>query len=222
MDRVIFPLERRGGTLIRGLIIEGLSTSGKTSVFSALKRIQSQTPDIERTMIAVSEHYSQVLHGDHGVLRSLKQEEHIELLNRHVEYLESLHNWIDSLGHTKTSNGVFYVLERFHLNHRHAFENGIGIRKLERRLAKLNARCVLLTLSPEVVESRFIESRGADWKSYVMKDGYSVDQTCLEFLNDQDRLRQCAEQSLIPTMEITTDDVDWDGYARKIMLRLTE
>ena len=219
---MISALTEGGGILIRGLIIEGLSTSGKTSVLSALKRVHSRTPNIEKTMIAVSEHYSQVLHQDHGVLRSLKQEEHIELLNRHVDYLEQLHNWIDSLGHTKTSNGVFYILERFHLNHRHAFDINTGIRTLEQRLSKLNARGVLLTLSPEVVESRFIESRGQDWKSYVMKDGCSVSETCQKFLNDQDRLLQCAEQSLIPTMEIRTDDADWDCYARQIMLKLTE
>lgn len=51
-------------------------------------------------MIAVSEHYSQVLHSDHGVLRSLPPDEHLGLLNRHVDYLEQLHRWIESLGHT--------------------------------------------------------------------------------------------------------------------------
>jgi hypothetical protein len=212
----------RGGTLVRGVIIEGLSTSGKTSVFSALKRLQSQTPNIERTMIAVSEHYSQVLHGDHGVLRSLEQQEHIRLLQRHIDYLEQLYSWIDSLGHTKPANGVFYILERFHLNHRKAFGASSEIQSLEERLLKLNAHCVLLTLSPEVVESRFIESRGQDWKSYVMRDGYSVAAACERFLSDQDELRQCAKHSLIPTREIRTDDADWDSYAQQIMWMLTE
>jgi hypothetical protein len=154
--------------LIQGVIVEGLSTAGKTSVLSALKKIHSQTPNVERTMIAISEHYSQILHSDHGVLRSLKLDEHIKLLKRHVDYLEQLHNWIDSLGRTKPSNGVFYILERFHLNHRAAFADLIEIETLEQRLSKLNARCVLLALSPDVVESRFVESRGEDWKSYVI------------------------------------------------------
>ncbi len=129
-----------GETFIRGVIIEGLSTSGKASVFTALKRAQSQILHAEKTLIAVSEHYSQVLHSDHGVLRSLKQEEHMELLNRHVDYIEQLYTWIDSLGHMKMSHGVFYVLERFHLNHRHAFGDSPGIQTLEQRMAKLNAR----------------------------------------------------------------------------------
>ncbi|MCZ8516712.1 hypothetical protein O9H85_30940 [Paenibacillus filicis] len=66
--------------MIQGIIVEGLSTAGKTSVLSALKKVHSQTSNVERTMIAVSEHYSQILHQDHGTLRSLKQDEHINLL----------------------------------------------------------------------------------------------------------------------------------------------
>lgn len=203
--------------MIRGLVIEGLSTSGKTSLLSALKQAHTNAPNVERTLIVISEHYSQVLHSYHGVLHSMKRGEHIELLHRHVDYLEQLHNWINSLGLTKTSNGIFYIPERFHLNHLHAFGSSKEIRSLDQRLANLNAHCVLLTLSPQVVESRYIESRGQDWNYLVMKEGLSVAHTCQKFLDDQDRLRQCASQSLVPTQEITTDDVDWDRYAQQVM-----
>jgi hypothetical protein len=171
-------------------------------------------------MIAISEHYSQILHSDHGVIRSLKLDEHIKLLKRHVDYLEQLHNWIDSLGHTKPSNGVFYILERFHLNHRAAFADLIEIETLEQRLSKLNALCVLLTLSPDVVESRFVESRGEDWKSYVTGNYSTTTEACRKFLEDQEKLRKCAKQSLIHTLEFNTDDVDWDSYAKQILEKL--
>jgi len=36
--------------MIRGLIIEGMSTAGKSSTFSALKKIHSQLPNAERTV----------------------------------------------------------------------------------------------------------------------------------------------------------------------------
>lgn len=146
----------------------------------------------------------------------------MELLEQHVDYIERLYRWIDSLGHTKTSNGVFYLLERFHLNHRHAFGNSSDLRILEQRLAQLHARCVLLTLSADVVESRYIESRGHDWKAYVMKDGLSVAEACRQFLDSQDSLRQWAAHSLIPVTEITTDDADWHGYAEQILQSLVE
>jgi predicted ATPase len=45
--------------MIRGVIIEGLSTAGKTSVFAALKTRHSQAPEVEKTIIAIRGHYSQ-------------------------------------------------------------------------------------------------------------------------------------------------------------------
>lgn len=207
--------------MIKGIIIEGLSTAGKTSLLSALKKRHSQISDIQRTMISVSEHYSQVLHQDHGELRRLQQKEHIELLKPHVDYLETLHNWSYSLGDTSLTSGVFYILERFNLNHRGAFGDSTEIATLEKRLSKLNAHCVLLTLSPDVVESRFVESRGKGWKSYILKDHSSVSEACQKFIVDQERLRKCAKQSLVPTVEINTDGAEWDNYAQQLLINLS-
>ncbi|MCP3809917.1 hypothetical protein NLX78_22000 [Paenibacillus sp. Lou8.1] len=78
--------------MIRGVIIEGLSTAGKTSVFSAIKRLHSQTHNAEKTIIAISEHFSQVLHSCHGILRLMEKDEHVQLLNRHVDYIEQQYN----------------------------------------------------------------------------------------------------------------------------------
>jgi len=203
--------------MIRGVIIEGLSTAGKTSVFSAVKRLHSRTCNGEKTIIAISEHYSQVLHSYHGVLRSMDKDEHVQLLNRHVDYLEQQFDWIDSLGHSKPSNGVFYLFERFHVNHRAAFINSAEIEVLEKRLSRLNAHCVLLTLSQDAVEPRFIDSRSEAWKAYVMEKHPTVRDACQKFLEDQEKLRMCAKQSLIPTLEINTDEADWDSYAKQIV-----
>jgi hypothetical protein len=203
--------------MIRGVVIEGLSTAGKTSVFSAIKQLHSRTPDAERTMVAISEHYSQVLHSYRGELRSMSKAEHIHLLNGHVHYLEHQYGWIDSLGHSKRTNGLFFMLERFHLNHRAAFENDSEMERMEERLLRLNAKCVLVTLSPNAVESRYIESRGEEWRTYVMNGHASKSEACAKFLANQEKLRACAAQSRIPTLEINTDEADWDAYARRIM-----
>lgn len=125
-----------------------------------------------------------------------------------------------SLGRTKTSNGVFYIFERFHLNHRAAFGMSTGLDTLEQRLSNLNALCVLLTMSPDVIESGYVESRGEDWKTYVMKGFSSSAEACHKFINGQENMRNCVKQSLVPAFEINTDDADWDSYAEQIMRRL--
>ncbi|OZB98709.1 hypothetical protein CJP46_06110 [Paenibacillus sp. XY044] len=171
-------------------------------------------------MIALSEHYSQILHSDHGVLRSLDQNEHISLLNQHIDYLEQLYGWIASLGQTKPSNGIFFILERFHLNHRAAFADHSKIEALEQRLLRLNARCILLTLSPEAVPARYVESRGEAWRTYVMANHPSAEDACRKFVEDQEALRSCMKQSLLPAVEINTDDAAWDAYASQILKTL--
>jgi hypothetical protein len=205
--------------MIRGVIIEGMSTAGKTSVFSAIKRLHSQTQNSENTIIAISEHYSQVLHSYQGVLKSMDKDEHISLLSRHVDYLEQQYDWINSLGHSKPLNGIFFLLERFHANHRAAFESSPEIELLEKRLSRMNAHCVLLTLSQDAIESRFIESRGEAWKSYVMGKSTATE-VCENFMENQGKLRMSTKQSLIPTLEINTDEADWDSYAKRILMDL--
>ena len=203
--------------MIRGVILEGLSTAGKSSVFSAIRNIHSRITNAERTMVAISEHYTQVLHSYRGELRSMSKDEHIQLLNGHVQYLEQQSDWIDSLGHSKRTNGIFFIFERFHLNHRAAFENDSEIERMEERLLRLNPRCVLLTLTPHAVESRYIESRGDAWRSYVMKDHASIADACENFLASQEKMRACARKSRIPTIEMNTDDADWEAYASAIL-----
>jgi hypothetical protein len=65
-------------------------------------------------------------------------------------------------------------------------------------------------MSPDVVESRYVESRGEDWKTYVMKGLSSSAEACHKFVNGQKNMRNCVKQSLVPALEINTDDADWD------------
>lgn len=81
----------------------------------------------------------------------------------------------------------------------------------------MNAYCVLLTISQNAVEPRFIESRNEAWKAYVMENHPTVTEACQKFLGDQEKLRLSAKQSLLPTLEINTDQADWDSYAKRIL-----
>lgn len=46
---------------IRGIILEGQSCSGKTSIFNAIKQFHALENDAERNVIYLAEHYSQSL-----------------------------------------------------------------------------------------------------------------------------------------------------------------
>ncbi|GIO53997.1 hypothetical protein J21TS7_23150 [Paenibacillus cineris] len=50
----------------------------------------------------------------------------------------------------------------------------------------------------------------------------SADEACCKFVEDQERLRTCMKQSLIPAMEINTGKAVWDDYANQILKALDE
>ncbi|WP_339320259.1 hypothetical protein [Paenibacillus sp. FSL R10-2734] len=75
---------------IRGIIIEGYSHAGKTSVLKALKLLQAQDESSERSIIVLSEHYSQILNNDHGEFQRLNRDEHLQVLKERVNMLKSL------------------------------------------------------------------------------------------------------------------------------------
>ncbi|UZM98621.1 hypothetical protein OL548_29460 [Lysinibacillus sp. MHQ-1] len=100
----------------RGVILEGYSNAGKKSVLKALKQFHA-SDDAERSVIVLSEHYSQVLHKVNGELKSFSLEEHLQVLRERVTMLKMLNNWSREIGQTQRSKGLFFILERFHFSH---------------------------------------------------------------------------------------------------------
>lgn len=103
--------------MVSGIVLEGLSTAGKTSVLKEIKQVQAADSESERSVVVLGEHYSQQLQMIHGVETSLNVSSHAELLGQRISSIEVLHSWAVELGpHRRTSRGLFYLFERFHLN----------------------------------------------------------------------------------------------------------
>lgn len=202
---------------LRGIILEGFSHAGKTSVLKSLKLMQAQDESAERSVIVLSEHYSQVLHNLRGQFITSSHEEHLQLLNERVAMLRQLDEWSTKLGRaSRGSRGVFFILERFHLNHRVAYSDKTTneIEAIEKELLHFGAKCALLTISPEIAELR-IQSRTPDeWSD---KSNEEIKAAADELVAIQLKLRKAAANSVIPTLEINTDNKAWDTYAKEII-----
>ncbi|MEF3353851.1 hypothetical protein PV403_11730 [Paenibacillus sp. GYB006] len=202
---------------IRGIILEGYSNAGKTSLLKAIKQYQAQDETSEISVVILGEHYSQILNNVHGKLVQLSREQHIELLRNRVDMIKQLNDWATFLGPgRRKSRGLFFIFERFHLNHRVAFpdSNDIEIQELERQLYELGAKCILLTISNDKVEERIKSRNPEEW---INKSDEYIEQSCNELIETQNSLRIQATKSVVPTDEINTDNKDWNSYARLIM-----
>ncbi len=198
---------------VRGIILEGQSCSGKTSIFNAIKRHHFIEKDAERNVIYLSEQYSQTLNLINGELKNLSQEENLRVLSDRISMLEQLNHYASCMGeHSRCSRGLFYVFERFHLNYAFSFNDvdSYEYLQLEKRLSNLNAKVVLCTISSEKTEPR-LRHRSHYTKEEVTQE--SIDQ----YIARQQQLINIAEKSSLPTMIINTDNLIWDSYADMIL-----
>jgi thymidylate kinase len=203
---------------IRGIILEGYSHAGKTSVLKALKLLHAQDESSERSIIVLSEHYSQLLNNVHGEFKCLSRDEHLHVLKERVDMLKQLNGWATYLGPdaSRGSRGIFFILERFHLNHRAAFpaDSLYEIENIEKELLLLGAKCVLLTVSPENIEQRMQNRTPHEWKNKTKNE---IKKSADEFLHTQSELRKQSSLSILPTIEVNTDNKDWAAYAKEVM-----
>ncbi len=197
---------------VRGVVLEGLSHAGKTSVLKALKLAQAERIDSERSVLVLGEHYSQQLQTIKGEQISLSCDEHAELINDRLGCIEQLNDWAINLGEAnRRSRGLFFILERFHLNHRSAYDNSVHIGTIEERLVNLNCTCLLLTVSREDIRSRMLhrDDKGIGHGN--------IDHVCSDWIKAQERFIELAHKSRVPSTTIDTSERKWNAYASKIL-----
>lgn len=192
---------------IRGIVLEGLSCSGKTSLFRALKQGQAEKENNERNAVFLSEQYSQNLNLVNGQLKTLSQEENLLVLERRLLMLEELANYADGMGlHSRRARGLFFVLERFHLNYGMCFPRA-DLSAVEHRLNHLNAQTVVLTVSPEKASERLSHRAGERVRDQAVED----------WLKEQARLTELAKASAAPAVILNTDGMNWHELAEGLL-----
>ena len=201
------------GKQIRGIILEGQSCSGKTSIFNEIKHHHALEADAERNAIYLAEHYSQTLNCVNGEWLRLTRDENLNVLSDRISMLENLNNYANAMGeHSRRSRGLFFVYERFHLNYAHCF-NDISSEeymKLEHRLIRLNTQVILCTISPENVMQRLMHRAAYTNEEVTQEDA-------AKYIESQQSLIDIANKSIVPATIISTDDLSWGSHARMIL-----
>jgi thymidylate kinase len=202
---------------VRGIMLEGVSGVGKTSTLLALKQLQASNENNERSVIVLGEHYCQILREDNGRFELMNRNEHIKLLKSRLSLIEDLKQYACSVGNaSRRSRGLFVILERFYLNHIVHFDDGDSAEMLEisERINRLGIKEVLLVASDE----KHLDKHNNE--PYDDLQGLSNEQ--IKQHNDWKttfrKFETEATHSRIPVLTINTDGLDWNEYAKRILL----
>jgi len=133
-------------------------------------------------------------------------------MQERVEGIELINDWAIKLGPaSRRSRDLFYVFERFHLNHRLNYGDSERITDIESRLADLGGICFLFIVSSDRMLER-LEYRDGD-----RLKGQDLNQICEQWFERQERMVQEIQNAHLPTVIINTDERDWVAYATKIL-----
>lgn len=209
----------------RGLIIEGISGSGKSSVLQALLQYSQGKENLPQSRLVLTEYHTQRVLERKEQEGSLGPGDHLALLEELVAFLEGLEQRRQGRGWTQgvlAEADFFFILERFHLTHvfRFPYMSWEMVQPLDQRLKGLNATLILLTVRAEVLEKRLFSRRHTCWLNYLQRYGSTPAAIVDAFLERQELARDLAARSSLPVITIDTSDRSPTETAELIWARL--
>jgi chloramphenicol 3-O-phosphotransferase len=184
---------------VSGIIIEGVTGTGKSSTIDALRRVASfELFDEEATF----DDFMTAWTASPGDATNLARARQLALLDR--------------LAQPNLDSSYQYVLERFHLS-----QYALGSEwyaDVDERCAALGCKIVLLMVPVEHLRTRSLyraEYAGDDWQSLV--DFYGSESNALEAIQrSQQRRLEALQRSVMEHLIVDTSAKVWQEYAERI------
>lgn len=139
------------------------------------------------------------------------------MLIQRVEMVEKLNEWAMSLGkYSQTSRGLFTVFERGFINHTAHYQDHdeLQIIDLAERFVHLGIKTILLIISENQIEER-IKLRDKQMK--IENSQFYYREQAKKAKEIQEKMIEATKKTILPSIIINTDSMNWDEYAHKIL-----
>jgi thymidylate kinase len=212
---------------MRGIIIDGVVASGKSSI---IRYVQRELVELypQRSKLFLSEHYTErMLEGlrENGQLNGKRTKEHIQsILETFQKYNQML---LNSKFNSENGNAeLILVIERFILTHLASLKDrrGYSLKEVQEHLLtvkKYNIKQIVLVIPECKLNKRLMSTiryRNDNWKRYLYSNG-NEEQIIETFRQWQNKLINYANSfsNLIDTTIIETKNNNYKQYAKEIL-----
>ncbi|MSS43949.1 hypothetical protein FYJ27_09445 [Anaerosalibacter bizertensis] len=198
-----------------GVIIEGISASGKSIIFEKLTNRDWYRE--KQSKIQLSEYLTE------RIVENIEPtvDKRVELLEGYVDILEKVYfNFYNSRFKNTSLERVkpFFILERFHMTHSVEGSSFNAFKDIDNRLNNMNFKLILLMMDENVVKERLIDTfprRPATWKNYCLSFG-GIDGAVEKYVNMQRTLLNFSKETSLSKLIIDTTKMEWDRYIEEI------
>lgn len=217
--------------LFRGLILEGVACSGKSTLLRALLSHPTFVDRLGTSTLVLTEHHTQRVLESLGSRGRLAVHDNVSLLREHTSYLRGLASRLAAMScwtaAASENPKTLAVLERFHLSHVLNYEHLAwpDVVDLDSDLAALGLTLCLVTARPDEIRRR-VRSRGLGWGEFLWEVGQrnqlrgssTPDVVADYFIRQQDELLELATRSCLLSVEIDTTAVQPQDAAGNLLV----
>jgi len=196
----------------RGLVIEGASSTGKSTLLNELLRCDAYLDRGYSSSLVLSEHHTQRVLEPVQAKRALRVEDNVELLEDLLTWIERRakraceHDWE---ARERTNHRLAFVLERFHFTHVFHYDHVTWdhVVHIDQRLHELNTVLVVLTSSRAHMRER-LNKRGPQWHQYMSSLGQTTENILDHYELQQQMLLEFVAKSSLPNLIFDTSNAD--------------